>query len=209
MALRGIYGVTVAPDEKLNNDIRDLQAVRAILEGRRFAFRELVHRYTDPIYSLAYRMTGSPEEAEEAVQEVFTRAYRKLDSFDPDKRFFTWLYTIALNYLRSRGRSRKLQEDRRQLSFDDGVELVLGSSSSPSPEQGAMRKEAGRLINRALGQLKEEYRTVFVLRHLEGLEVKEVAEMLGIPENTVKTKDRRARLQMKELLLKLGWEESE
>ena len=209
MALRGIYGVTVAPDEKLNNDIRDLQAVRAILEGRRSAFRELVHRYTDPIYSLAYRMTGSPEEAEEAVQEVFARAYRKLDSFDPDKRFFAWLYTIALNYLRSRGRSRKLQEERRQLSFDDGVELVLGSSGSPSPERVAMRKEAGRLIGRALGQLKEEYRTVFVLRHLEGLEVKEVAEMLGIPENTVKTKDRRARLQMKELLLKLGWEESE
>lgn len=199
----------MAPDEKLNNDIRDLQAVRAILQGRTSAFRELVHRYTDPIYSLAYRMTGSPEEAEEAVQEVFAQAFRKLGSFNPEKRFFTWLYTIALNYLRSRRRSRKRREERKELSFDDGLEHVIGSSASPSPEQRAMRKEAGRLIDRALSLMKEEYRTVFVLRHMEGLEVKEVAEMLGMPENTVKTKDRRARLQMKELLLRLGWEESE
>jgi RNA polymerase sigma-70 factor (ECF subfamily) len=198
----------VAPDEKLNHDIRDLQAVRAILEGRTSAFRELVQRYTDPIYSLAYRMTGSAEEAEEAVQEVFARAYRKLDSFDPDKRFFTWLYTVALNYLRSRGRSRKRQERSKELSFDEGVEQVVGSSREPSPEDRAMRNEAQRLIQRALGQLKEEYRTVFVLRHMEGLEVKEVAQMLGIPENTVKTKDRRAKMRMKELLMSMGWEES-
>lgn len=201
--------VAVAPDEKLNNDIRDLQAVRAILEGETSRFRELVHRYTDPVYSLAFRMTGSPEEAEEAVQEVFARAYRKLESFDPDKRFFTWLYTIALNHLRSRGRSRRRQEEKKEISFDERADRVVGSSTAPSPEQWAMRKEASRLIQSALAALKEEYRTVFVLRHMEGMEVKEVAEMLGVPENTVKTKDRRAKMQMKELLVKMGWEESE
>lgn len=197
----------MAPDEKLNDDIRDLQAVRALLAGNKSAFRELVSRYTNQIYSLAYKLTGSKEEAEEAVQEIFARAYKKLDTFDPEQRFFTWLYTIALNYLRSRGRSKKAQRRKEELSFDEDIERVTPSSGSFSPERNAMRNEASRLIDRALGELKEEYRRVFVLRHMEGLDVKEVARVLGIPENTVKTKDRRAKARMKESLLSLGWEE--
>ena len=197
----------MAPEEELSDDIRDLQAVRAVLEGRSSVFRELVHRYTNQIYSLAYRMTGSDEDAEEAVQEVFTRAYKKLNTFDPSKRFFTWLYTIALNYLRSLGRSTKRQQRRNELSFDESVDHTGGPSWTSAPERRAMRKEASRLIDRALEELKGEYRTVFVLRHMEGMEVKEVAESLGIPENTVKTKDRRAKRQMKEALLRLGWDE--
>ncbi|MFW6250765.1 MAG: RNA polymerase sigma factor [Alkalispirochaetaceae bacterium] len=199
----------MAPNEKLNDDIRDLQAVRAVLAGRKSAFRELVHRYTNQIYSLAYRLTGSEEEAEESVQEVFARAYKRLDTFDPERRFFTWLYTIALNYLRSRGRSKKWQHRKEELSFDEEIERVIPSSGNYGPEREAMRSEASRLIYRALGELKEEYRRVFVLRHMEGLEVKDVAQTLDIPENTVKTKDRRAKAQMREALLRLGWEEEE
>ena len=195
----------MAPEDQVKTDLRDVQAVRKVLAGDRSAFRELVTRYTDPIYSLAYRMTGSFEDAQEAVQEIFAKVYQKLNSYDPDRRFFTWVYTVALNHLRSLGRSNKRKGKGEVLSLDVGLDRVVSSSTEGSPEGHALRSEAGQLIERALRQLREEHRTVFVLRHMEHLEVREVAEVTGLPENTVKTHDRRAKQKLREIIISYGW----
>ena len=177
-----------------------------VRSGESSAFAEIVDRYTQPLYALAYRMTGSAEEAEEAVQEIFIRAYRRLSTFDRERRFFTWLYTIAVNHLRSLGRSAKERRRKEAFAVEDGLEEVLPSRQEYAPERQAMQHEAGRLIDRALRELKREYRLVFVLRHIEGLSIAEVSRILNVPENTVKTHERRARLQLRDLLFSYGWE---
>lgn len=187
--------------DELNQDIRDIQVLRAVLGGQRELFRDIVHRYTDPIYSLSYRMTGSADDAEEAVQEIFSRAFGGLDSFDPDRRFFPWLYTIALNYLRSRERSGVNRRHQQTLSLDDSLEFVVPSSAASQPEQTVLRQEAEKVVETALRSLRREHREVFVLRHKEGLSGREVAEILNIPENTVKTYARRARERLKTLII--------
>ncbi len=187
--------------DELNQDIRDIRTVHVVLQGRHDQFRDIVHRYTDPIFSLAYRMTGSPEDAEEAVQEIFSRAFERLSSFDTERRFFPWLYTIALNHLRSKARSGSSGGAPPALSLDDTLERHVSSPASAGPEHLALRREAERSVLEALGKLRPEHREVFILRHMEGLGGREIAEMLDIPENTVKTYAHRARRQLRELIL--------
>jgi RNA polymerase sigma-70 factor (ECF subfamily) len=191
-------------NERLQQDIRDLQAVRRVLGGEKDAFRELVSRYTDPLYSLCYRYLGNAEEAEEAVQDVFRKAYRALDSFDPQKRFFTWIYTIAVNHIRSIGRSKERKTKQRSLSYDE-LASAPADASYDDPDEQAIRNAAGRAIQAALSQVSEKHRRVFVLRHIQDLSGSEVAEILGMPENTVKTHLRRARQELRHILERWGW----
>jgi RNA polymerase sigma-70 factor (ECF subfamily) len=191
--------------ERLQEDIQDLQAVRRVLAGEKDAFRELVRRYTDPLYSMCYRYLGSPEEAEEAVQDIFRKAYSALDSFDPQRRFFTWLYTIGMNHVRSLGRSRTREMRRQAVSYDELPQAPADDADSEKPDLSAIRNAAGDAIHAALQQLREDYRRAFVLRHVQDLSVQQVAEILGIPENTVKTHARRARSELREILRRWGW----
>ena len=171
-------------------------------------FAEIVRRYTPLLYSLAYRMLGGDREtAEEAVQEILLKVYRSLARFDTRKRFFTWLYSIALNHLRSLLRSRRSRKERRPLPFDDSsVATSAAGGNSPRPEEAAVAREGERLAQRALDSLPPRLREVFVLRQVEGLSTSEVAQTLGVPENTVKTWLFRARERLKQLLLESGWE---
>lgn len=184
-----------------DQDLADLRAVHAVLQGNHDAFRDIVHRYTPPIYSLAVRMTRAPEDAEEAVQEIFSDAFRKLKSFDTERRFFPWLYTIALNNLRSRARSAGNRHHRANVSLDNTLQFVLPASAQHQPEERAIRADTQERINRALDTLQPDHREVFVLRHMEGYSGAEVAEMLGIPENTVKTYAFRARKALRDVLV--------
>lgn len=191
-------------DHDAGRDTRDRAAIRAVLAGHREVYREIVHRYTDPLYSLALRMTGIPEDAEEALQEIFTRAYTRLDSFDPERRFFPWLYTLALNVLRSRERSVAHREQRSIIPLGDTLEARVPAPGD-RPEEALLRHEAGEAIERALRGLRREHREVFILRHQEGFSVTAVAEIMGIPENTVKTYTRRAREQLRKVIDAEGW----
>lgn len=179
------------------DDARDIHAVQQTLLGETEAFNEIVERYTKVIYNLALRMLGDREAADEATQEIFLKLYRSLGSFKLGRRFFPWMYTVALNYLRSRRQSR----DRREpepLSYED----ALGAGPHyDSPDEQALNREAERLAQHALNGLKPKLREVFVLRELDGLSVEETANVLGIPTGSVKTYLHRAR---KTLIAKLS-----
>lgn len=194
-----------ASEEMKADDPADRESVRSVLAGDRNAFREIVDRYTPVLFSLCYRMLGDSHTAEEAVQEIFVRIYRSLPRYDLERRFFTWMYTIALNYLRSVRRSSRWKEKDKVLSFQDSAYLQAEAHRSAEPEEETVRREAELAVLKAAAQLPVKYREVFVLREIEGISGQETAEILGIPENTVKTRLRRAREQMKKNLISLDW----
>ncbi|HDQ14846.1 MAG TPA: RNA polymerase sigma factor, partial [Sediminispirochaeta sp.] len=175
-------------------------------DGDSAAFRRIVRRYTPLIYSLCRRMLGSTEEAEDAVQDIFFKVYRSLDTFDPSRRFYSWLYTIAVNHLRSLQRKRSTSPSKI-LPFDHTVDdSVRMDRHTQGPDENTISKEGERLAQRALDRLEVDYREVFTLRVVEGLSVRDSAEILGIPENTVKVKLHRAKKQMLEIMKKFEWE---
>ncbi len=172
-------------------EARLAQAARA---GEQSAFATLVERYSGAVFNQAYRMLGDAGEAEDAVQEVFLRAYRRLDTYDPQRRFVTWLLTIGSNYCIDRLRRRRFS----WLTLDD-VAFWLPSVEA-GPERSALRSEQRDMVQRALQQLPENYRSVTVLRYWHDLSYLEIAAALNLTEATVKTRLHRARKMIAEAL---------
>jgi RNA polymerase sigma-70 factor (ECF subfamily) len=168
--------------------------VRRVSAGDQAAFSTLVERYSGAVYNQAYRMLGDAHEAEDAVQEVFLRAFRRLDTYDPARRFITWLLTIGSNYCIDRIRRRR----HTWLTLDD-VAFWLPSSDA-GPERSALRGERRDLVQRALQTLPESYRSVTVLRYWHDLSYQEIASALSLTEATVKTRLHRARKMLLDAL---------
>ena len=162
----------------------DDEAVRRCLAGETAAYAELVGRYQDAVYNLAYRMTGSHAEAADAAQEAFIQAFRKLASFRPGASFRTWVMTICANRTRNRFRS----EARRRAAVDRLAALEPepgGAAASGDPRLDAVESE--------LMRLPETLRTPLVLRHMEDLSYEEIARVLRIGMSAVKMRIKRAR----------------
>ncbi|MGA2766493.1 MAG: sigma-70 family RNA polymerase sigma factor [Spirochaetia bacterium] len=194
------------PQRPEADDEIDREAIRRVRAGDGNAFSMIVSRYAPVFYSLAFRQIGSDQEAaSEAVQEIFLKAYRALPSFDIQRRFFPWLYTIALNHLRSLKRSRKYAQGRNVVPFDSLSGAEAADKTSP-PDDAVVAREGERLAQRALDTLPQRLREVFLLRHVEGFSTEEVASLLGVPEGTVRTWLFRARRRLREKLLESGWE---
>jgi RNA polymerase sigma-70 factor (ECF subfamily) len=172
----------------------EAQIVRRSLAGEQAAFAVLVERYSAAVFNQAYRMLNNAQEAEDAVQEVFLKAYRRLDSYDPSRRFVTWLLAIGSNHCIDRLRRRRMQ----WLTLDD-VAFSLGSDE-PGPEQRALEGERRTAVQQALQQLAPNYRSVMVLRYWHDLSYLEIADILGLTEATVKTRLHRARHMLAEVL---------
>jgi RNA polymerase sigma-70 factor (ECF subfamily) len=162
--------------------------------GDQAAFATLVQRYSGAVFNQAYRMLNDAHEAEDAVQEVFLRAFRRLASFDPERRLVTWLLAIGSNYCIDRLRRRR----HAWLTLDD-VAFWL-PSGDPSPERLALLDERRTAVQRALQRLSATYRGVTVLRYWHDLSYLEIAEALNLTEATVKTRLHRARKLIAEAL---------
>jgi RNA polymerase sigma-70 factor (ECF subfamily) len=188
-----------------NKDAEDLWAVHTTLNGNPRAFEAIVDRYTPLLYSLAYRLLGPGGEVEDAVQEIFEKVLRNLSRFRISQRFFPWLYTIALNHLRSLERRRKRRSRLKILVRDPGRVLETVATVEGDPATGSELREGEQLAQQALDSLRAEYREVFVLRQIQGFSVRETAEALKIPEGTVKTYLHRARKEMIDFLAESGW----
>ncbi|WP_129633294.1 sigma-70 family RNA polymerase sigma factor [Candidatus Oscillochloris fontis] len=183
----------------------DLLAEEALItrrakSGDQAAFADLVNRYTGALYNQAYRMLGNAQEAEDAVQEVFLRAYRRLDTYDSSRRFVTWLLTIGSNYCIDRLRRRRMN----WLTLDD-VAFWL-TSNEAGPERRALESEQQDTVQQALQTLPEGYRSVTFLRYWHDLSYLEIAEMLNLTEATVKTRLHRARKMLRHVLCTDGEE---
>ncbi|HAB17073.1 MAG TPA: sigma-70 family RNA polymerase sigma factor [Verrucomicrobiota bacterium] len=155
------------------------------------AFARLVERWETPIQRLCARMTGDLHRAEDLAQEAFTRVFSRRRDFEPSGRFSTWLWRIAINLCHDELRRR---QRRPECSLDEPA-AEDGPSGADSREGAALtpaevveKLEQAELVRRAVLRLSESLRTVVILRHYEGLKFNEIAEVLGIPEGTVKSR---------------------
>jgi len=187
----------------MDQQVEEISWVDQALGGDRAAFGQLMHRYAGAVYNLTYRMLGSAEDAEDASQEIFLRAYTRLASFDRQRRFSTWLLSVGSNYCIDRLRRRRFS----WLTLDDAAFAL--PSKERSPERIALDHEQQAIVQRALQQLPEHYRMVTVLRYWSDLSYEEIAKVTGLPESTIKTRLHRARHMLAKALgpeEKMLWE---
>ncbi len=177
----------------------DRSLIADSLGGNTAAFGELVRRYQDRLYNTVYRLVDNSEDALDVVQDAFLNAYQSLDSFKGDALFFTWLYRIAVNTAISHKRKRRVLARIADRNGDPLVE-PHDPSSLARPDHALEQAEEEQKIHRALARLSAEHRTVLVMKELEGQKYEEMAEALGVPIGTIRSRLHRARLEMRELL---------
>ena len=181
----------------------DLALVHATKRGSVSAFDEIVRRYDRKMLRIAQSVTHNHEEAEDAVQEAFLKAYQKLDQFREDAKFSTWMMRIVLNQaLMKLRRQRTFREESLDASFssDSDVFPIDLTDWSPNPQELYRAAEFREILIKCLGRLQPALRVVFVLRDIEELSISETCEALGLSEVTVKSRLFRARLQLRETL---------
>ncbi len=180
----------------------DRDLVKAAAGGDRDAFDELVRRYQGQIVNLARAMTGGDADEDDMAQETFVRAWRSLPGFRGESAFRTWLYGIAMNVVRThRGRRSKLRSLFWSAAAEgEGVPLEQVRDRDASVEQQIMMRDG---IDRALKSLPGELREALVLRDVQGLEYREIADALGVPIGTVESRIFRARQRLRPLLAPL------
>ena len=173
----------------------DEQAMwRVKMDDDPHAFARLVERWEKPIQRLCARMTGNSHQGEDLAQETFARLFAKRKNYEPSGKFSTFLWRIALNLcydeLRKTNRRRESSLDEAGYDADatDGADLHHLVASEPAPDRVLAERERGETVRRALLELAEPYRVVVVLRHYEGLKFRQIADVLDIPEGTVKSR---------------------
>lgn len=181
----------------------EMALVHAAKSGDLEAFSQLVNRYDRNIFRIAQHITHNEEDAQDVVQDAFLKAYQNLQQFQGNSKFYTWLVRIAVNEALMKLRKRRTD---RTVSLDEDVETEEGSMPrevadwSPNPEQLYGQSELGDILKKTIQGLPPGFRTVFVLRDVEGLSTEETAEMLGLSIPAVKSRLLRARLQLRDRL---------
>lgn len=193
----------------------DLELVNLAKTGNLEAFEKLVEKYEGRIYSLAMRILQNPHDAEDVTQQTFLNVIENLKNFRHESTFSTWIMRIA-TYAALKIIRKKRGLDT--ISLDHAIEEKKDNGEIPHPEYIAdwkenpsnivRRNEAINLIEKALAELEEPYRLVFLLRDVEGFSIKETAEILGITEANVKVRLLRARLQLREKLTRVFGDKS-
>src|SRR5688500_5741652 len=191
--------------ESVHEELSDAEIARRIASGDEDAFRLLMRRHNQTLYRTARGILKDDAEAEDAVQEGYLLAYRAMGAFRGDAKLSTWLVRIVANEAIARSRKRRRRAEVIRLDCDGesasaAEEANMNESTSEQPEQGALRAETRRLLEARIDALPDAFRAVFVLRALEEMTEKESAEVLGIPEATVRTRFFRARGMLREAL---------
>jgi len=184
----------------------DETIVQELLGGRKDAFLELVDRYQNKIYRLAYKITGNATDAEDVLQEVFLKIYSKIHTFEGRSQLSSWIYRIAVN-----AAYQKIARDKksRHISLDevlpsvgtgDALSAQLTADWTERPDEVLLTEEARREMMDAIRELPPEYHVVFALKDLEGLSNQEIADILNLSLPAVKSRLHRARLFLRKRL---------
>ena len=184
----------------------ELALVAQAKQGDRSAFTELVNRYARNIFRLARHITKNDQDAEDVLQETFLKAYSRLEQFHGDSKFYTWLVRIGVNESLMKIRRRK---DGKFVALDQELETGEGTlvkelpADGENPEESYGREELRQALSRAIDSLADAYRTVFVLRDVDGLSTEETAQALELSVPAVKSRLLRARLQLRDKLKRI------
>ncbi len=168
--------------------LSDEQLVALTVKGDVSAFNEIVARWEGRLYSFVYRYLGDPEEAKDITQESFVRAYSHLEGFRGQSKFSSWLYQIALNLCRSKLRRHQAHPTVSIDGREEDNPLWALPDQRSTPAEYTLEQERAVAVREALAQLPEAQRTVIILKEYNGLKFREIAEILGTPESTVKSR---------------------
>jgi RNA polymerase sigma-70 factor (ECF subfamily) len=190
--------------------LEDEQLLARLWAGERAAFEELVNKYNSTIYNLAVRLLGNTEDARDITQDVFLKVYNNIAYFQGKSSLRTWIYRITVNHIANQQRWWRRRWSWLNLSLDtprrvnnEQTSVTIGErlvAMELTPEQQTLVNEKRRLLAIALGKLKFEFRTVVILRDIEGLSYEEIAETLEISVGTVKSRISRGREELREYL---------
>ncbi|MBI4914293.1 MAG: RNA polymerase sigma factor [Acidobacteria bacterium] len=187
--------------------LEDAQVVKLVLKGRREMFGVLLERYQRPIFNFVYRFYGNYDLAQELTQETFLRCYQFLKSYDPKRKFSTWLYTVAKNLCIDELKKRK---SANEVALDDAMTAVEAKGAEGMAERSAqlqcIRREDDFRLLEALQELPADARTVLLLHYFQGLSYQEIGESLSLPVSTVKIRIFRAKKVLLEKWKELGGE---
>jgi RNA polymerase sigma-70 factor, ECF subfamily len=183
------------------SDLPDAAIVGQALTGSQAAYRELVRRYQGPVLNLVAQMIRERSEAEDLTQEVFVKAFARLGTYDTTRRFASWVFKIAHNH--TIDHLRRARPETWSLSADEHPELPAAAMASPLElvERTALADD----LDAAVQRLRVEYREAIQLRYREDLSLEEIADVLAVPEGTVKTYLHRARKELAAEMVARGW----
>ncbi|TDI47379.1 MAG: sigma-70 family RNA polymerase sigma factor [Acidobacteria bacterium] len=197
-----------APVERVSrSDLKefdDAALVAAYLAGTRLAFQELAERYHTRLLNFIYRTIGDRDRAEDLVQETFVRVYRHLHRFDPTKKFSTWIYTIASNLakneLRNRSRNPMVLFQAIKKNWDADHRPLQWEDSTYAPDDLFRKRQLREQVEKAVTELPEHHRVVFVLREMDGKTYEEISDITGVTLGTVKSRLNRARNRFAQII---------
>jgi RNA polymerase sigma-70 factor, ECF subfamily len=184
----------------------DTECIAAVRGGDQAAFGQLVTKYQDRLFNTLTRLLGSADAAEDLTQDALVQAYLKLDTFQGNSAFYTWLYRIAFNLAMSHARRRRPVSlpDR-----DDSSAPLEPTDNQPLPHEQMVTQEQIDSVSAAIDSLASEHREVVVLREIEGFDYEQIASILEIPIGTVRSRLFRARMQLKaKLVTRVATDES-
>ncbi len=188
---------------KVSDASDELSLVQAAKAGNIDAFEQLVRRYDRNVFRIAQHITQNHEDAEDVVQDAFLKAFQNLKNFQEQSKFYTWLVRIAVNEalmkLRRRRTGKMVSLDEDVQTEDDSVPREV-ADWAPNPEQLYNQAELHEILDKTIQGLPPGFRTVFVLRDVEGLSTEETAEALDLSIPAVKSRLLRARLQLRNRL---------
>ncbi|MFL0362889.1 RNA polymerase sigma factor SigW [Pseudobacillus sp. 179-B 2D1 NHS] len=176
--------------------------IKQVLKGDQNAFGEIVELYKDKVYQICFRMLWDRHEAEDTAQEAFIKAFVNIHTYDPGKKFATWLYRIATNLCIDRIRKKKPDYHLdAEISGTEGLNMYSQVASTEElPEEAVENLELQEIIQSAIFNLPEKYRSVIVLKYIEELQLQEIADILELPLGTVKTRIHRGREALRKYL---------
>lgn len=175
---------------------QEQQWIEAARQGNQRAFERLVNAYQRPVYNLVHRMLGDPVEAEDAAQETFLRAYHRLDSYQPERKFSTWILSIAAHHAIDVLRRRHFS----WISLDELPPWRWFPIHTDDPEAAAVKSEMQDQVQRLLADLPPGYRLVTILRYWYDMSYEEIAQATGLSESALKSRLHRARLMLAQSL---------
>ncbi len=186
------------------NVLEQQLSIEALQRGDRDEFARMVDVFSGPLYRLALKMLGSPQDAEDVLQNTFIKALQNLKTFEGRSSLSTWLYRIAVNealmLLRKQKPEVSLTDTLPEDSEDTDYAPVEFTDWCCLPEEEFLTTESRQALDTSIRRLPETLRVVFLLRDIEGLSIQETSEALGLTETAVKTRLLRARLRLRELL---------
>ena len=178
--------------------MKDIDIIRRVLEGNRDSYALIVDKYKGPIFNLAYRMTGSYDDASDLAQETFTRAYKNLSRFNTEKKFFTWLYTISLNLVRNH-----LKQNKKEIFYDSPENTELSRSwqaDIDDSEHALIKRQTIYQLNLCLRRLPADLKEALILRFYQDLPFEDVSVVLDISLSAAKMRVYRGLEKLQELM---------